>query len=239
MNISKNLWLLPFLSFIGGYCIIRALYKTDYIQVPPLVGLSLQNACSVATKAQLTIRLVAEKEDADLAEGTVISQTPSAHARLKPHQSVLLTASKKPAHIRAPELQGISIEQARAITQEKNIRTKIYTLDTPYPPDQCIGQMPTPDSPLENGKMLIYASGHTEKKFIMPHYKNMPIAEVVASCASQPVKITVTHEFPQESSHTCASCIVIDQRPLAGSLVSLNADKPLIIHLQVAQNSRW
>lgn len=234
MNLKNNLWLIPFFSFLSGYLVFRALNKTEYLEVPPLVGLTLQDAATKATQARLAIRLVAEKEDADLPEGTILSQTPAAPARLKPNQALILVASKKPAKMRTPDLGGLTLENARRELQEAGIRSKIYLMQTPYPKDQCFGQMPAAGTPADETKVLMYISAGTNKQVIMPNCKKRTIHEIMEFLNTYPVTAKITHEIAPPEGHHCTNCFVTDQRPLAGSLITLSQEKPLVIHLQVA-----
>jgi len=82
------IWIVPFLAFIAGYQVVRLLTHTQTVYVPSVLGLHLTDAIRRLSADQLNVRILAEKEDPDLDEGMIISQTPEQGTLVKPHQSL-------------------------------------------------------------------------------------------------------------------------------------------------------
>jgi len=96
-KIAQNIiWIFPFSSFFLGYFFLSAWYHVERVKTPSLVGTNLPHAFQTLSQHQLNPRLLAIKEDPDIEQGTILSQTPSAGHPIKPHQPVFLVISKKP-----------------------------------------------------------------------------------------------------------------------------------------------
>jgi hypothetical protein len=67
----------------------------------------------------------------------------------------------------------------------------------------------------------------------MPYLKNKPVDEVRQFLQPYSVTIEILHAFPQPLGHRCEQCVVIDQRPLEGSLITLTPSKKTIVQLKV------
>ncbi len=232
------LWIMPFASFLLGYYLFALICKVDTFETPALVGKNLHEVFITLSHHNLNPRLVTIKEDGDLPAGTVIQQTPLAGTKIKSHQSVFLVITKKPNAIITPNYIH---RTASAIMQEatqNHLRIKSYYLDAPYPKDMCIAQSPPPGTPLDDRKIIIYLASATPKPVIVPNFKHMPVNDVVEFLNSYGITTTITHNPGCLDTHTCThECIITDQRPLAGSLVTLQGAKQLHMQLQVRQKT--
>ncbi len=224
MNISKILWITPFFSFIAGYYLLHLLYSVPEIKTPCILGKQLPEAVKILSDYNLNARLMAEKEDIDLPNYTIVSQTPATHTKVKPHQSVFLVVTKHPETRPAPHMIGKSAETITQQLNDDHIRYKYYWLTTHHPKETCIAQYPQPKDPIDDNFMILYLSAGNHKPFIWPDFKERELDEVVSFLEH--------HEYAPEiiyNTNKKSGSYVVDQRPLAGSLVNLhNNSKPLI-----------
>ena len=233
--LKKFLWTLPFVCFIAGYLFLTKLYPVKEIETPTVVGKSLQEACTILSSHTLNSRLIALKEDPLLADSTIISQTPLPGQKIKPNQAVFIVASTQPQKNLAPQYQQKLLNEIEPEIIVKNIRAKSYTMPCIAPRDSCIAQWPEAGLPLENNKMILYVASPMNKPILIPHLKNKPVLEVVDFLKTNSVQAEVIHSAStQDEEHSCSNCIVIDQRPLADSIITHDAQKPVRILLHVA-----
>lgn len=233
--LKKFLWTVPFICFLAGYIFLMKLYPIKEIKTPRVLGKTLQDACSLLAQHSLNARLVATKEDALLADGTIISQTPLANQKIKPNQTVFIVASKKPEKTYAANYTNKSISEIEQELTRKNIRAKIYFVPSNLQKDICIAQWPESGTPLEDNKIILYIGATNNKPHIIPNLKHRNALETVNFLKSNNVLIDVCNtSYDPKENHLCPNCIIKDQRPLAGSILTFDTQKPLQMQLQIA-----
>jgi beta-lactam-binding protein with PASTA domain len=233
--INTYFWLAPFICFIAGYSAMHQLFHIPEFATPSVVGKNIHEAFAILSTHNLNARLLEEKEDPYLPSGTVISQTPQAGQQIKPHQSLFVLLSKKPSRINAPHCLHKTDSDIASLLQTNKIRAKVYTLPSIYPKGLCFAQIPLPQEPIEDIMLTLYVSGGNKKPVIWPDFTQLQVSDVTNFLRTHALEATIVHEHPCLPNHTCASCTVTDQRPLAGSLVTLDPQKPCAVQLQVRQ----
>lgn len=230
------LWTIPFLSFLGGYYVMSTLYTNKTIPTPSVVGMQLNQAVRLLSDQQLNVRILAEKEDADLPAGTIISQNPPAKSLIKPNQSIFLVVSTTPQPTHVPRLIGCTEAEIEQIAQKQNIRYKIYPLECKYPANTCCAQWPAPGSILDTHPLILYMAQNKHKPILMPDLRGHSVPAVADFLTNHDMVPELMHHPSVPDGHICSSaCIVTDQRPIAGSLVPRENAKQLHIHLQVEE----
>lgn len=227
--IGKNLlWILPFLFFIAGYLITSSLFHTPTIEIPSVVGRQLNEAFALLSAHQLTIQLLDQKEDADLADNTVVSQIPAPGQRAKHRQTVFLSLSQQPAPPIAPSFIGKQLAEIERMAHLSKLRLKTYFLTSVYPVNSCIAQIPMAAEPIADSTIIVYISKGTPKEIIWPNFKNKPLHQVIDFLANHNITPQLI-ETPADQ--TDEYTVVIDQRPLAGSIISLDEKHVPIVQL--------
>ena len=201
--------------------------------MPCLVGKSLYEAVGILSENNLNPRLMAEKEDPDLPAGTVISQSPRTHQKIKPHQSVFLLLSKKPPAQFAPSLVHMPTDSITQKLTGSGLRNKNYALPSHYPKNSCITQIPNTQEPLEKNTVTLYISAGTDKPVIWPDFINKPLEQVKEFLEYRDIQPHIVHSLPVKIHHDCAHCTITDQRPLPGSLIMLDKQHPPYVQLHV------
>lgn len=240
MNIKKQknilsyiqplLWIVPFICFFSGYFIFSFFIPQDTFLTPSLLGKSGTQALCILSNHNLHAQIIAEKEDATLPSGTIISQTPHPLTKLKSHQTVYLVISKKPILHNTPHYTDTLLETCIKEAHTQNIKLRVHPLPHIRIEETCLAQIPLPGTPLEHDIVTIYTAHNKDCMVIMPLVKGKTVEEIKTSFASYPITITVHHtNIPHESSYDYSQCIVKEQKPLPGSLVNLH--KPLRVQL--------
>lgn len=221
---------MPFLSFSLGYIFSFLISSHQSITVPSLIGNNISYAAKILSDAQLNLRIITQKEDADLPDGTIISQNPGAGHKIKENQAIYCIISQKPAELFAPTILNQRNDQITAFSQKEKIRIKNFFLESSYPCGLCIGQIPQPGSRLEQKILLAYIAS-SNSKVLFPDLYGKYVPEVIEFFQPYGFSPTIVHKTNLEQDHHCKTCRIINQKPLPGSLVDIS--KPLNIQIQV------
>lgn len=227
MKIQKSFWIIPFLCFILGYQITRFFLTIDGIETPGLVGLTVTEAVKILSKNSLNVRILSDKEDAELPDGTIVSQTPATGRRIKSNQSIFLSISKKPENPIAPQFVGKTLKDAENCTRKIVSHNKIYPIESCHPSGTCIAQHPHAGTALEDSKVLLYVSDKKRRSAILPSLVGRPPEEVIAFLDES----GIPYEIVGQQKANLSKQRISDQRPLAGSFVEI--DNPPTVQLQV------
>lgn len=233
MNSFKHwIWLLPLICFFGSYFIFHCFFSSHHLSTPSLIGKQLPEAIQLLSDCNLNMRVLSQKEDDDLAPGTILSQLPSAQSSIRPHQSLFVVLSKKAEQKKAPHFLQKKRFNCLEIAEKQNILVKIYETSH-ITEDICIGQIPEPGQPLIDNRITLYISQCLSKPILLPSFKKRPVEEITTFLTERCINFSIVHAKPVDQLHSCKNCIVTQQKPLAGSLIDLK--KPLTIQLFVQQ----
>ncbi len=235
MDIKNYLWIAPFLSFTAGYLIMHSFFSASKIPAPALVGKPIHAILPLVTEQKLNLRLLYQKEEADLPEGIIINQTPIAGTSIKPNQPIFVVTTKKPLAQHAPHCIGISIDELHQKLQAKGISPRIYYLPHPYPEKVCFAQSPQPDECLDKNKLILYVSSGNNKPIIWPDFTKAPLHEVIDFLHTYNIEPYIISDSSHKNYYNNSECIVVDQRPFAGTLLTIDEQKPLSVQLRVTE----
>lgn len=228
MTLRSFLWLAPFVLFLAGYYITYRLVLNEVFEVPSVIGKSTHEALQLFSHARLNARIVAEKEDASLQPGIIISQNPQPLQRVKPQQSVFLVVSKKPPVIGAPSFLACTEQEACVVAEKKSIILKKIFLPSNAPKGICLAQIPAPGATLSSSPCTVYISAGIDPYRIMPDCTGLPVHDVASFFKDIGAALEVFHDY-QPEGHRCIECTVKDQRPLPGTCIDIS--RPLLVQL--------
>lgn len=231
MLFNKILWILPFIFFFLGYQFLNFFFTVGETDVPIVIGKSLNEGSRILSDSKLNLRILSEKEDADLIEGTIIDQSPI-NQKIKTNQSVYLIVSRKPKPLQMPELRSKYIEEVQKFFSKEGIKIKIYQIDTDSIQGQCICQFPLTDQTINNN-VILYKSGTNKKPVIFPDFKGMELEKVLSFLKENDLKASVYSN--QTAVYQDKNYIVVDQKPISGTIINISPN--MDIQLQVAQRS--
>lgn len=230
-SLTSLIWIVPFVAFLLGYSTVRWFSHTEVLISPGVLGLHMHDAIKVLSSSRLNIRILKEKEEADLPEGIVISQSPEQGQKVKPQQSIYVVVTRKPPKPKALLLQGLDTVQVQLKAKAHSIKLKMYSFESLYPANTCIAQMPAPAEPLVDDTMIVYTSSGTPSLRIMPTLKGHTVTAAKEFLKEYNITSQVFHTHFVSDDHVCSACVIKDQRPLPGSFIDLK--KPPVIQLTV------
>ncbi len=228
MNVNNLFWITPFLFFLGGYYLTSSLFHISTTEVPSVVGKQLDEAFSILSAHQLTIQLLDQKEESDLPDNTVVSQIPLPGQQAKQRQTVFLSLSKQPLPSIAPAWQGKQLADIEKEARTLKVRLKTYFLESVYPLNHCIAQIPMAAAPLPDMTMIVYISKGSTPAIIWPNFKNKPLNQVLEFLEHYNI---TPQRIDAAGNQPSSAAMVIDQRPLAGSIISLDDNHIPIVQL--------
>lgn len=222
----------PFICFFFGYLLCNLIIGSKTYQTPNLTGLSIYDAVKLTSPHQINIRILSEKERSDIPEGTILSQKPSAGRLIKTHQPVFVVTTKSPPEIKAPLFVKESLSTIEKMCHDNRLKCKTHVIEYPSPVNSCIAQIPHAGETVLDKKINIYVAQNRQDLYLMPDLTNQPLSMVIDLLKEQQSKIVVYQGSTKLTPPYKDSYKVITQKPLAGSLISL--EKPCNIQLQVA-----
>lgn len=241
------LFLIPFICFAGGYFLIAHFYGAKEIQTPALIGKPLQEAARELSARNLNLRIITEKPDAELAAGTIVSQTPAAGKHIKENQSVFIVISRSLPRPLAPDCVNKPLELAQK--ELAGLQVKKYYLSSTSPRGYCFAQSPTAGTEITD-RLILYISTGSNKPILWPDFTHKPIEYVhtflknnhiephILYPSEQPDnKPESTTDITSETVPSVPSLMISDQRPLAGSLLILEEEKMPNVQLEVQRAS--
>ena len=231
MNIKNYLWLLPFCSFILGYSITSRIFDTDNIPTPHLIGNYIHEVLPLISQHKLNLRLIDQKEEADIPEGIIISQTPQPGKAIKHNQHIFIVTTKKPSAIKAPSCLEKNVALVLPELHAHGIYPRIYKMAHFYPENVCFAQHPEPEENLEKNRLTLYISAGNKKPVIWPQFIGMPLETVSSFLHLYGIQPYIINDSPYSSAMT--ECTIVDQRPLPGTLITLDEQNPLSVQLRI------
>lgn len=229
---SPLYWLMPFLSFVAGYFVIAYFFhKADY-NVPNVIGKSLNEAVRILSQSQLGVRLLQEREESTLAEGTIIDQLPRPAQKIRPNQTVFITMAVRTKRQQMPDLWGKSHKEVVKILDQRGLEGGIVFVPAAYPEGMCIAQLPAAGQELYTHKTTVYFSAGAYHLCIMPNLRGALLADAQEALRKHDVRAEIIHDGDVAEGHTCTECKIVDQEPVPGAIV--NSAQGLTVQLKVA-----
>lgn len=195
--------------------------QVSHFPTPDLVGKTLEQALALLSESNLNMRLLQYKEDPTLAPGTIVSQIPQAGQQIKPQQSLFLTVSCHTPALKAPHLLDQRLNSPEFNSLVQGIKLTVFHVPSNYPHDYCIAQIPAAGDLLATPTMVIYVANSSAQKSIWPHFVGKRVHDVRDFLQAHDISVEIIHTYQQPDGHGCENCIVLDQRPLPGSLIML------------------
>lgn len=235
MRIKSLLWVLPFICFMAGYCVIQSFFGNRKTTVPVLLGKSLNQAVCLLSEHMLAPRIIAEKEDVRVPAGTVIQQKPEPHTSIRWHQTVMLTVSKLPDPLLVPSVVGNKIADSVSQLTKMGLQPQVYELPSAHAVQGvCLAQWPSGNQEIKpEGKVILYAVGKTEKPYIVPDFRGKKLDDAKHVCEQYGISCQVVYAGFRTIEQTYGASIIKDQRPLPGTLLMLDTTKKLLFQFQV------
>ena len=217
---------------VGLFGIIAGIKLTvsrSDVEVPSLLGLTVQAAESELQPFELALRVVGERYDAAVPGGAVLSQFPPPGTRNKPGRTVQAILSKGTRTHPVPDLIGSTAGVARMTSEQNNYLVgRISTIKVPrVAKDTVLAQSPPPGSTLAVTPRIdvLMVSGEAPG-YVMPDFVGMNLNRVKPFLEKHQLELEEVHyRFHQ----TRTKGTVIGQFPRPGHM--LKADEGITLEV--------
>lgn len=209
--------ILPFIFFVLGYIASHLFLGPSINPAPNLIGMTIHEALKETSKYHVTLQLITEKECTGVTPGTILTQKPAAGRLIKPHQTILITASKQPSTVLAPSVIEKNSVNIQETGKKMGIKIKEYPILYHLPQGQCISQYPQADTALTDKKMIAYTAQAEPNIYIMPNFLQKELSQVANTLKHHNIKYSCTNK-----AATSQSPIIVAQKPRPGTFVTLS-----------------
>ncbi len=231
ISFLKIIWIFPFCFFFFGYYSTNIFLQKKDIYVPNIIGKKIQSAMHLLSNDALSIRLLREQEDSDFPEGVILDQVPKPNSKIKSNQHLFVVVSKKPKPILSPNFLGQEQKDIMKLSLKIGIQAESFWVNSLFPINTCLAQYPNEGQKVDDRKVLVYFSLGNPVTYVVPNFNGYKVKYVKESLQRENVDLEIFHTKKVEHKHICDNCIVVDQKPMPGSIVDL--DKTLNIQIQV------
>ena len=231
MKIDAHQLFIASLTFFIGYFFWYWMVPIPLVMMPELTGKPLTEAFSTAAESSLSLFLLKKEINNQLPDGLVINQIPIAGTMVKIHRPCFITINKQETltHLNCINL---TVDTIKKNCDEKGIKPTFCYLSCPHAKKQeCFAQIPNPQEPILDKKIICYIATSKPETLIMPSLQGLTETELTqrAEKYDWEIKILYTEKdfLNDKKAH-----IVVDQRPFAGSIYHQNKNLLVQVLLQ-------
>jgi len=216
----------------GTYLLIRISFSGTSAVVPPVVGLTQEQAEFQARRAHLLFAVQSERYDLSAQKGAVVSQNPASGMPARRGITLSVVVSKGVERIDTPDLVGRRIDEAQIGIRQGGLRlVSTAFLRGPQPGQTVVAQSPSAGTvvPRDSEVALLVSAGPPTLTFVTPDLVGTPAEAAEREIESYGIQATVLRG---EKSEPSPSGTVLSQAPLPGmplnrsDMVRLTVNEP-------------
>jgi serine/threonine-protein kinase len=225
-RIVKIAFMMVFFMFVAGlstYLTVHLLIQSEEkIVVPDLEGKEIVHALEMLTNLKLNIKVPGSEFSATIPKNHIISQDPPAGAEIKQGRDVRLVISKGASVVVVPNLNGLSIPQARILLDQNGLATDTisHVYDPVYPDGDIVAQYPLPGHHSYRGDRvhLLASAGSAPKIVPMADLTGMGLDQAILALEQYHLTVAAIHYIDDDR---LPDDTISDHSPQAGYPVSL------------------
>jgi serine/threonine-protein kinase len=215
--------MLFFIIFVGisAYLTLTLLIKSeDIVIVPDLIGKEVVYVLEILTDLGLNTKVKGFEYSEDIPKNHIIFQQPEPSVEIKKGRDIKIVISKGAKNILMPNLQGLSLQQARIIIEENGLcyGEQAVTYSSIFEKDNTIAQVPSPGAQITMGECIniLLSLGIRPRGYKMPVLNSLALDDAIGLIEKSnlilgEIKYSFFEDKPKDT--------IADQDPLAGSLV--------------------
>jgi len=221
------LWTLVglFVAFVLGVALFNFVIMPRFVQtnvevvVPRLIGLEAEQAERVCKRRGLKLQIDDRRHSEGIPVDRVLSQTPTADARVKRGRTVRVHVSMGTEMVNVPDIRGMTLRQARLQLDNANLLlgrvSRIYVGD----PGQVV-RATRPRSGTEaavgNAIDVLLAVGEGAEPYLMPDFNGRALEEVRALIVERGFRVG---RLTYRSRKGVYPGTILEHYPPSGSLI--------------------
>jgi beta-lactam-binding protein with PASTA domain len=229
MALKRRVWGAGKLLVIGGALVLtyvlfaaigmRLALKSREVQVPTLIGRSVNEASTLLTETGLALKVAeGQRIDPKVPAGQVVAQEPQPGTSTRSERSVRVWVSAGPRATSVPALVGESERTASLRLEQQGLKMAAASVvrSAEYPAGTVIAQTPPPKS--NSGEVaLLINQGERGVTYVMPDLIGVNGDRAADVLRSRGFRVAVVGDHPYPG---IPSGIVIRQSPQAGFQIS-------------------
>ena len=177
---------------------MRVALRTREVQVPPLIGRTLEEAAGTLADLGLGLRVdESRRPDDRVAADRIVRQDPAPGAQARRQRTVRVWVSSGPVALKVPNLVGQTARTAHMRLQSDTLELAAVSefQSSEYPPDEVVGQHPPADSRASTVSLLINR-GDRGDAYVMPDVIGMDGQRAAQALRSQGFRVSITGTLP-------------------------------------------
>ena len=200
--------------------------------VPKLIGLSREQAHSVAESVGFTVEEGTSKIGGNVPEGTILEQRPEPGALAKPGRKIHVIPAMAAPPDAAPDVTGLDLRDAQLrcrnaglISSESDIT---YRFSERSPKGTVVGQDPSPGKKVGRGATvkLVVSLGPQPQNFYVPYLMEKSLSDAIAALREAGLKLG---KISRKETDTYPSGTVIAQSIRSGDEVERNTAVDIVV----------
>jgi serine/threonine-protein kinase len=215
----------------SAYLTLTLLIKSsDTVVVPDLVNKDVVYALEILSDLGLNTKIKGSEYRPDIPKNHVILQEPDPGMEIKKGRDVRIVISKGAKTILPPNVTGLSIQQARIILEENDLKegNLSITYSRTRKKDEVIAQYPTTGTMISRGESmdLLVSRGRRPKSYKMPDLNFLSLDDAIRLIESSNL---ILGEITSSIHRNKPVNVVTGQEPLAGYHVM----EGRVVHLEI------
>ncbi len=225
---------------ISAYLTLTLIIKSeDTVVVPDLVGKNAVYALELLTGLGLNTKVKGFEYSADVPKNHVILQEPDPGTEIKRARDVRIVLSKGSKSILMPNLNGLSIQQARIVLEENGLCQGVIssTFSINIRKDNIMAQVPSAGSMITRDDCvnLLVSMGIRPQSYMMPNLIGLSLDDAIPLIESSNLILGEIKSFVREDKPLN---IIVDQEPLFGHRVPESSMVSLVINRTPGRKDR-
>jgi beta-lactam-binding protein with PASTA domain len=215
----------------SAYFTLTLLIKSsDTVVVPDLISKDVVYVLEILSDLGLNTKIKGSKYRSDIPKNHVIFQEPDPGMEIKKGRDVRIIISKGAKTILPPNVTGLSIQQARIILEENDLKEGKFSItysDT-HKKDEIIAQYPSPGTMISRGEAmdLLVSRGRRPKSYKMPDLNFLSLDDAVRLIERSNLTLG---EITSSIHRNKPINVITGQEPLAGYHVM----EGRVVHLEI------
>jgi beta-lactam-binding protein with PASTA domain len=231
-----------FILIVGAsaYLTLTMIIKSeDTVVVPDLEGKDIVYALELLTDLELNTKVEGSEYNPEIPKNNVIFQEPEPGSEIKKGRDVKIIISKGPKSIRMPNLEKLSVQQARIILEENSLcQGQISsTYSNHMKKDSVIAQVPSPGTTITRNECvnLLVSNGVRPQEYKMPDLKGRLLGSAIPLIENNNLTLGKIKSvfYKNKTLNT-----IVAQEPLSGYFVTEGGVVDLVINRKPGRKGR-
>ena len=231
---KRNKWLITLgilgilmILFLTALILFPSLFKAQQVEVPDVTDISLEKALTEIQNAGLTIGERKNQSSDDIADGNIITTTPSAGKKVDKNTEIDLVISNGKRQVTLNDYVARDVGQVQQLLEQQGFEVKVKRKYSSKEVDEILSQKPAAGKsvvPEETTVTLKVSKGI--ETFELTNLLGYSKSQLQDYAAQTGVNIRITGE---EYAETFEKEQVLSQSPAAGTQLSAGSDVTVVL----------